>query len=215
MNPAAAENPFYRLAPAWAQYPLVVLATAAAVIASQALISGVYSLTMQAVQLGFLPRVAVTHTSSQQRGQIYVPLANWLLLVACIALVLGFGSSSRLAAAYGIAVTLTMVITTCCSASWRGGCGAGSGGRSRRGRALFLGMELAYCGANFLKVGQGGWVPLVLGGALFVIMATWRKGRALLRERLKAAMHAAGLADDGPRAKELFAGAGNGGVHVR
>jgi KUP system potassium uptake protein len=166
----------------------VVLATTAAVIASQALISGVFSLTMQAVQLGFLPRLAITHTSSEQRGQIYVPMANWLLLLSCIALVLGFGSSSRLAAAYGIAVTLTMVITTVlfCFVA-----------RRLWGWALwkiflmasvFLGMELAYCGANFLKVGQGGWVPLVLGGALFTMMVTWRKGRALLRERLKPAI---------------------------
>ena len=187
-DPAAVQNPFYRLAPGWLQYPLVMLATGAAVIASQALISGVFSLTMQAVQLGFLPRMAVTHTSSQQRGQIYVPFANWVLLMACIALVLGFGSSSRLAAAYGIAVSLTMVITTlllCFVARrlwgwklWKVMAWAG----------LFLGMELAYCGANFLKVGQGGWVPVVLGGALFVIMATWQKGRALLRERLKGAM---------------------------
>jgi KUP system potassium uptake protein len=186
-DPAAAVNPFYRLAPGWAQYPLVVLATAAAVIASQALISGVYSLTMQAVQLGFLPRVGVTHTSSQQRGQIYVPLANILLLLACCALVLGFGSSTRLAAAYGIAVTLTMVTTTIlfsvvARSLWRWELW-----KVIAWATLFLGLELAYCGANFLKVGQGGWVPLVLGGALFVIMATWRKGRELLRQRLKTA----------------------------
>jgi len=186
-DPAAAANPFYRLAPGWAQYPLVVLAAAAAVIASQALISGVYSLTMQAVQLGFLPRLGVTHTSSQQRGQIYVPLANTLLLLACCALVLGFGSSSRLAAAYGIAVTLTMVTTTVLFAVvarclWRWELW-----KVMAWMAPFLGLELAYCGANFLKVGQGGWVPLVLGAALFAIMVTWRKGRELLRQRLKTA----------------------------
>ena len=186
-DPAAAANPFYRLAPGWAQYPLVVLAAAAAVIASQALISGVYSLTMQAVQLGFLPRLGVTHTSSQQRGQIYVPLANTLLLLACCALVLGFGSSSRLAAAYGIAVTLTMVTTTVLFAVvarclWRWELW-----KVIAWMAPFLGLELAYCGANFLKVGQGGWVPLVLGAALFAIMVTWRKGRELLRQRLKTA----------------------------
>jgi KUP system potassium uptake protein len=184
-DPTAAANPFYRLAPSWAQYPLVVLATAAAVIASQALISGVFSLTMQAVQLGFLPRLGVTHTSSQQRGQIYVPLANILLLLACCALVVGFGSSSHLAAAYGIAVTLTMVITTIlfsvvARSLWRWELW-----KVVAWVALFLGLELAYCGANFLKVGQGGWVPLVLGGGLFVVMVTWRRGRELLRERLK------------------------------
>jgi KUP system potassium uptake protein len=184
-DPAAAANPFYRLAPGWAQYPLVILATAAAVIASQALISGVYSLTMQAVQLGFLPRVAVTHTSSHQRGQIYVPLANALLLPACCALVIGFGSSSRLAAAYGIAVTLTMVTTTILFSIVARDLWHWQPWKVAAWAALFLALELAYCGANFLKVGQGGWVPLVLGAALFVIMVTWRKGRELLRERLK------------------------------
>ncbi len=184
-DPTTVENPFYRLAPSWAQYPLVALATAAAVIASQALITGVYSLTMQAVQLGFLPRLAVTHTSSQQRGQIYVPFANAMLMVACISLALGFGSSSRLAAAYGIAVTLTMVITTLLFAvvahqrwNW-------PAWKVLVWTSLFLGLELAYCGANMLKVSQGGWVPLVLGGVLYLIMATWRRGRELLRERLK------------------------------
>jgi len=187
-DPTAVESPFYRLAPTWAHYPLVVLGTAAAVIASQALIAGVYSLSMQAVQLGFLPRMAVTHTSSQQRGQIYVPLANWLLLAACIMLVLGFGSSSRLAAAYGIAVTLTMVITTlllCFVAQRLWGWGLW---KVMAWASLFLGMELLYCGANFLKVAQGGWVPLVVGGGLFVIMVTWQKGRTLLRERLRGAI---------------------------
>lgn len=187
-DPTAIENPFYRLAPGWAQLPLVVLSTTAAVIASQALISGIFSLTMQAVQLGFMPRLAITHTSSEQRGQIYVPLANWLLLLACIGLVLGFGSSSRLAAAYGIAVTLTMVITTVlfgfvARRLWGWGLW-----QVVPWTAVFLGLELAFCGANFLKVGQGGWVPLVVGGSLFAIMVTWRKGRALLRERLRPAI---------------------------
>ena len=187
-EPAAAENPFYRLAPAWAQYPLVALATTAAVIASQALISGIFSLTMQAVQLGFMPRLAITHTSSEQRGQIYAPLANWLLLLACIALVLGFHSSSSLAAAYGIAVSLTMVITTLLFGFVARRLWGWGRWRIIPWTALFLGLELAFCGANFLKVGQGGWVPLVIGGGLFALMATWRKGRALLRERLQPAM---------------------------
>lgn len=186
-DPAAAENPFYRLAPGWAQFPLVALATAAAVIASQALISGVFSITMQAVQLGFLPRLAVHHTSSEQRGQIYVPLANWLLLGSCVALVLGFGSSSRLAAAYGIAVTLTMLITTLLL----GFVARQRWGWSRWGTGLFfgafLGLELAYFGSNVLKIGQGGWAPLILGAALVALMATWQKGRTLLRARLKGA----------------------------
>ncbi|HWQ90836.1 MAG TPA: potassium transporter Kup [Clostridia bacterium] len=184
-DPTAVANPFYLLAPSWAQYPLVFLATAAAIIASQALISGVYSLTMQAVQLGFLPRMAVTHTSSQQRGQIYVPMANALLLLACIALVLGFRSSSRLAAAYGIAVTLTMLITTLlfgfvARKVWRWPLW-----KTLSWTTLFLGLELAYCGANLLKIAHGGWVPLVLATALFAVMTTWRKGRELLRKRLQ------------------------------
>ncbi len=188
VEPAAAENPFYRLAPAWAQFPLVALATTAAVIASQALISGVFSLTMQAVQLGFMPRLEITHTSSEQRGQIYAPLANRLLLLACVALVLGFGSSTRLAAAYGIAVTLTMVITTVLFGFVARRLWHWAAWKVTLWTALFLSMELAYCGANFLKVGQGGWVPLVLGGTLFAIMVTWRRGRALLRDRLKPAI---------------------------
>ncbi len=111
-NPAAAENPFYRLAPEWALYPLIALATCAAIIASQALISGAYSLTMQAIQLGFMPRLKIEHTSSTEMGQIYIPALNWALMLGCIAIVVGFGSSSNLAAAYGVAVTATMVITT-------------------------------------------------------------------------------------------------------
>ena len=187
-DPAAAANPFYRLAPGWAQYPLVVLATAAAVIASQALISGVYSLTMQAVQLGFLPRLGVTHTSSQQRGQIYVPLANWLLLVACIALVLGFGSSSRLAAAYGIAVTLTMVITTmlfCRRGPLSVALGAVEG--HRPGRRFFWVWSWPIAEPTFLKWARAGGCRWSWAEALFAIMVTWRKGRELLRERLKTA----------------------------
>jgi KUP system potassium uptake protein len=111
-NPATAENPFYRLAPDWALYPMIVLATCAAIIASQAVISGAFSLTMQAIQLGLSPRFKVNHTSSQEYGQIYIPMVNWALMFGCIAVVVGFGTSSRLAAAYGIAVTSTMVITT-------------------------------------------------------------------------------------------------------
>ncbi len=183
-DPAAVENPFYRLAPAWALYPLVGLATVAAVIASQALISGVFSLTMQATQLGLLPRIAVRHTSASLRGQVYIPSANWALLAACLLLVAGFGSSSRLAAAYGIAVSLTMLITTLLFyfaarrlwawTAWRAGLFA----------AFFLVIESAFCLANLTKFLHGGWVPLLLGGAVFAVMSTWRKGRRLLGVRL-------------------------------
>jgi KUP system potassium uptake protein len=183
-SPTATSNPFFLLAPSWAQYPLVVLSTFAAIIASQALISGAYSLTMQSVLLGFLPRLAVKHTSPELQGQIYVPLTNWLLMVACVALVLGFGSSSRLAAAYGIAVTLTMITTSLLFGFaarrlwawpwWKIGLWTG----------CFLALELMFCGANLLKVAHGGWVPLVIGAMIFAVMTTWRKGRRLLRDRL-------------------------------
>ncbi len=214
-DPAAAANPFYRLAPGWAQYPLVVLATAAAVIASQALISGVYSLTMQAVQLGFLPRLGVTHTSSQQRGQIYVPLANTLLLLACCALVLGFGSSSRLAAAYGIAVTLTMVTTTVLFAVvarclWRWELW-----KVMAWMTPFLGLELAYCGANFLKVGQGRMGAAGPGRRPVCDHGDVAKGPRVIAPALEDGRPSARLAHDGSPAPELFAGAGNSGVHVR
>jgi KUP system potassium uptake protein len=183
-NPEAAGNPFFRLAPSWALYPLVALATAAAVIASQALISGSFSLTMQAVQLGYMPRVAIEHTSSSERGQIYIPWINWVLMVACIGLVLGFRSSENLAAAYGIAVVLTMIITTLLLffaarrvwkwKPWPAGILC----------AIFLTAELAFLGANLAKVGHGGWFPLVVGIIGFTLMSTWKTGRRRLRQRL-------------------------------
>jgi len=182
----SAENPFYNLAPSWALYPLVALATMATVIASQALISGAFSLTMHALQLGYLPRMNIRHTSSTTRGQIYMPHINWVLMLACIGLVLGFHSSSNLAAAYGIAVTLTMMITSVLfffAAQKQFGwsttkaaliCGA------------FLIIESAFFGANALKIGHGGWFPLVVGALLFTCMSTWRTGRQLLRRRLQS-----------------------------
>jgi KUP system potassium uptake protein len=185
-NPAAAENPFFLLAPLWALRPLVVLATMAAVIASQALISGVYSLTMQAVQLGFLPRLQIKHTSSDIRGQIYMPRVNWTLMLACIALVLGFRSSSNLAAAYGIAVTLTMAITTvlfyfAAQRLWKW-----SVYKAAAICLTLLLLELAFLAANLVKIAHGGWFPLLVGMALFTIMSTWKRGRYLLRSKLEA-----------------------------
>jgi KUP system potassium uptake protein len=183
-DPAMAENPFYRLAPSWALYPMIILATSAAVIASQALISGAFSLTMQAVQLGFLPRVKILHTSSREFGQIYLPGVNWALMVGCIAIVIGFGSSSRLAAAYGIAVTSTMVITTIlfffvARDRWKWGlvptallCGG------------ILLIDLAFFGANIIKVLDGGWFPLGLAAVIFTLMVTWKKGRSILQRRV-------------------------------
>jgi len=183
-NPSAASNPFYRLAPPWALYPLVALATAAAVIASQALIAGCFSLTMQAVQLGYMPRVAIEHTSSSERGQIYIPWINWSLMVVCIGLVLGFGSSDNLAAAYGIAVVLTMIFTT--MLLFFAACKIWKWNEWQAGAlcAGFLLMELAFLGANIAKVGHGGWFPLAIGIIGFTLMSTWKTGRQRLRLRL-------------------------------
>jgi KUP system potassium uptake protein len=185
-TPAAAENPFYRLAPSWALYPMVILATAAAVIASQAVITGAFSLTMQAVQLGFCPRFKINHTSSTEYGQIYIPAINWALMVGCIAVVLGFQTSSNLAAAYGIAVTSTMVITTLlfyvvARSLW--GWNILTAGVLT---IFFIIIDLAFFGANIIKVAHGGWFPLLLALFVFVIMTTWRKGRRILSERIRA-----------------------------
>ncbi|HEV2130517.1 MAG TPA: potassium transporter Kup, partial [Longimicrobiaceae bacterium] len=185
-NPDAAANPFYRMAPVWALYPLVVLATAATVIASQALISGAFSLTRQAVQLGYSPRLRIEHTSAREIGQIYIPAVNWGLMIACIALVLGFRTSSNLAAAYGLAVTATMTITTLLlfvvmRDRWRwslpvAGLLAG----------FFLVIDLAFFGANLTKVLHGGWFPLVVGAVLFTLLTTWKRGRRILRMRMES-----------------------------
>jgi K+ transporter len=187
--PEAAENPFYRLAPGWALYPLIVLATCAAIIASQALISGAYSLTMQAIQLGFMPRLKIEHTSSTEMGQIYIPALNWSLMLGCIAIVVGFGSSSNLAAAYGVAVTATMVITTILLAvvarqKWHWGLPL-----TLALAGFFLIIDLAFFGANIIKIPAGGWFPLVVGALIFILMTTWKKGRRILAERLLARAH--------------------------
>ena len=183
-EPEAAVNPFYRMAPSWALYPMVLLATAAAVIASQAIISGAFSLTMQAIQLGFSPRLKVIYTSAGVMGQIYVPVVNWGLMVACIALVLGFRTSSNLAAAYGVAITTTMLITTIlfyfvARYRWRWPAGA-----ALPIAAFFIMIDLAFFGANMLKVAHGGWFPLLVSTAILFLMLTWRKGRRVLRSRL-------------------------------
>jgi len=185
-NPAAVENPFYRMTPEWAHYPVVVIATMAAVIASQALITGAFSLTMQAVQLGYLPRVAIRHTSAHERGQIYIPAINWVLMVACVALVLAFGSSSNLAAAYGVAVTTTMVITTLLlfvveRERWQWPAQS-----ALALTLLFLAIDLAFWGANLHKIPAGGWFPLVIGAVVFALITTWKRGREILALRLRA-----------------------------
>jgi KUP system potassium uptake protein len=183
-NPEAAKNPFYLLVPEIGLYPMVVLATLATVIASQAVISGVFSLSRQAVQLGYSPRLEIRHTSDEEEGQIYIPRANWGLLVAIIALVVGFKSSSNLAAAYGIAVTGTMAATTILALvvaryqwKWPLWLCLAMG-------AAFLAVDLAFFGANLLKVANGGWFPLAVGAAMFLLMATWRRGRQILTKRL-------------------------------
>ncbi|MBK6504483.1 MAG: potassium transporter Kup [Ignavibacteria bacterium] len=184
-NKEALEHPFYYLAPEWALYPLVILATFATVIASQAVISGAYSLTFQALQLGYLPRMRIEHTSEDERGQIYIPQLNWLLLIATIALVLGFKSSSNLAAAYGIAVTTTMVITTmllfvAMRRLWHWNLGV-----SIIVTLFFLVIDLSFWGANMLKILNGGWVPLAMGAVIYILMTTWRNGRKILLEKIK------------------------------
>lgn len=176
-DPDAATNPFYLLAPRWFLYPLVALATLAAIIASQALISGVFSITMQAMQLGYLPRMAVRHTSSSERGQIYLPQMNWWLMIACVSLVIGFGSSSRLATAYGIAVTGTMIVTSIMLYRVAKNRWGWSKHRTLFVCGSFLSLELVFAGANALKIPDGGWFPLVAGAAIFAVMTTWQSGR--------------------------------------
>jgi KUP system potassium uptake protein len=183
-DPAAAKNPFYLLVPDWGLYPMVILATMATIIASQAVISGVFSLSRQAVQLGYSPRLDIRHTSDEEEGQIYIPRANWGLLLGIFALVIGFKSSSNLAAAYGIAVTGTMLATTVLSLvvahrmwNWPLWLCVALG-------ALFLSIDIGFLSANLLKVAQGGWFPLAVGLGMLLLMATWRKGREILTRRL-------------------------------
>ncbi len=184
-TPEAVEHPFFLMAPQWSLYPLVGLATLATVIASQAVISGAFSLTRQAVQLGYLPRLHIEHTSERQIGQIYIPSVNWVLMFACIGLVLGFRSSTNLAAAYGVAVTTDMVFTSILFAFVA---------RARFGWAPwkvamliagFLVVDLAFWGANIVKIPHGGWFPLVIAGMFFVCMTTWKTGRQILADRLQ------------------------------
>jgi KUP system potassium uptake protein len=186
-HPDAVANPFYLAFPGWALYPMIVLATAATVIASQATISGAYSMTRQAIQLGLLPRMAIRHTSARAMGQIYMPAVNWLLLAAVAATVIGFGNSSRLASAYGVAVMGTMLVTTLLTYfviryDWRYPlvlCVLGT--------AFFAVIDGAFFAAAANKIADGGWFPLVLGGAMFGLMWTWRHGREALLTRLRDA----------------------------
>ena len=185
-NPEAITNPFYFLAPGWGLIPMVVLATAATIIASQAVITGTYSITQQAMQLGYSPRMEIQHTSHHEIGQIYLPGVNWALMIAVAVVIIGFGSSSNLAAAYGIAVTGTMVITTLLAFVvvrnlWKWNlliscCVVGG----------FLAVDLVYFSANVVKIHEGGWFPILLGLCVFTLMMTWKRGRKLLYQRLSA-----------------------------
>ena len=184
-DPKAIANPFYLLFPTWLLYPMIGLATAATVIASQAVITGTYSMTQQAIQLGFLPRTHIVHTSAMAEGQIYIPSINAMLLLAVVAAVIGFGSSTNLASAYGLAVTGTMLITTVLTFfvvryAWGYNwllCVLATG--------FFLVIDLAFFSANTLKIAQGGWFPLVVGLAIFTVMTTWKRGREILVTHLR------------------------------
>jgi KUP system potassium uptake protein len=184
-TPSAVENPFYMMAPDWARLPLVLIATAATIIASQAVISGAFSVTHQAVQLGFLPRLRTEHTSARAAGQIYIPAVNWGLLAMIVLLVIGFGASTDLASAYGIAVSGTMIITTMMLAvlivqvwKWNHLLAALTIG-------LFALVDSAFFASNITKVADGGWFPLVVAALIFTVLTTWAKGRALMRKRLE------------------------------
>ena len=185
-NPSAIENPFFLMAPDWALYPLVILATVATIIASQAVISGAFSITQQAIQLGYTPRLEIQHTSDREIGQIYLPAINWLLLIAIIGLVIGFQTSSNLAAAYGIAVTGTMLITNLLAIAvavrlwqWSPLCAV-------LGALPFIVIDLGFFLANSVKIPDGGWFPLAFGLGVFVLLTTWKRGRELLHDRLAA-----------------------------
>jgi KUP system potassium uptake protein len=183
-DPSASVHPFYHLAPSWGLYPLIILATAATIIASQAVITGAFSLTRQAIQLGMFPQLSVKQTSADARGQIYLPVVNWILMTAAIVLVLVFRSSGNLAAAYGVAVNSTMAITTVL---------AFNVARERGGWSLpatltfllgFLAIDLGFLGSNFLTIPDGGWLPLCIGALLFTVMTTWRRGSGILAEQI-------------------------------
>ncbi len=185
-NPEGVRNPFYLMAPGWAVWPLVIIATLATIIASQALISGAFSLTAQAVQLGYLPRTRILHTSATEAGQVYIPTVNWALMVAAVGLVVGFKTSGALAAAYGIAVSTTMVVTTVLifvvmRERWKWATPAAVALTT-----AFLVVDMAYFGANLFKIPDGGWFPIVIAAVIFTGMTTWKKGRQLLGERMHA-----------------------------
>ncbi len=192
-HPEATKNPFFYLAPQWALWPLLLLATAATIIASQAVITGAYSITTQAIKLGYLPRMRVLFTNEENQGQIYVPFINWLLLIFVILLVLSFKTAENLAAAYGIAVNITMIVTTAfiwMIAQHRWGWSAT---KANVVFGLFALIDLAFLSSNALKIDHGGWFPLLFGAVIYTLLATWKRGRTLLRRQLEE--HALNLQD--------------------
>jgi KUP system potassium uptake protein len=185
LEPANVSNPFFALTPRVLLYPMVVLATMAACIASQAVITGAFSITRQAVQLGFLPRLRILHTSSDTIGQIYVPVVNTLLMLSTFGLVLGFGSSSNLSAAYGVAVSTTMLITSIMLSIYMREAWKWSLARVAMTAGVFFVIDVTFWSSTMIKVPHGGWFPLLAGIVLFVMMTTWKKGRGLLYDRLR------------------------------
>ncbi|HJQ66623.1 MAG TPA: potassium transporter Kup [Gemmatimonadales bacterium] len=183
-DPSAAVNPFYNLAPTWFLYPLIVIATAAAIIASQAIISGAFSLTRQAVQLGYCPRLQIDHTSSREIGQIYVPAINWGLMLLTCAFVIGFKSSTNIAGAYGVALSTLMVLTTLMFYVMSREVWGWSFTRAALVVGVFLAMDIPFLIANGLKIQHGGWVPLAIAAGVFLLMSTWKRGREILSRRM-------------------------------
>src|SRR6185369_5800390 len=183
-DPAAIKNPFYLLAPDWAVVPMLVLATAAAIIASQAVISGAFSLTRAAIQMGYCPRLTIEHTSERAIGQIYVPFINWSLLAAIVALVVGFRNSDNLAGAYGIAVTMAMLIDSILIFVVMRRLWDWPVWVSVLITTPLLLIDLTFLASNSLKIPEGGWFPLLIGGAVFTLLTTWKRGRSLLMKRL-------------------------------
>ncbi len=184
-NPEKVNNPFYEMAPTWALYPLIGLATIATVIASQALITAAFSVTTQAIQLGYLPRLRILHTSVKETGQVYVPFINWSLYICIVLAVVVFGSSSKLAAAYGIAVTIDMLITTIMTFfviryGWKY-----PWSLSFAATSFFFVVDFIYFGANVVKIFDGGWFPVLIGAVMFMLMMTWKQGRRLMHERMR------------------------------
>ena len=186
-DPTAAENPFYHLAPDWAIYPLVALATMATIIASQAIISGVFSLVFQSINLGYLPNLKIIHTSEEEEGQIYIPTVNWILYVACVLIVIGFGSSSNMAAAYGIAISMTMVVTNVLAFRVFNNLWNWNKLWAILLVAFFMIVDLAFLSANLLKFVDGGWFPILIAALIYFLMNTWLQGRKYLSEKVKRA----------------------------